>query len=203
MEGQEYLNQISAKSKPAKKSGSGILSSKFFIVGIIGVALLLIVVILGVILGGKDGEKELSIKLKLHLTNTSEIIQTYQPNVRSSDLRSSSASLYGILTNIDRDLTNYLVEKYKFKEKNVDKKILEAATAAKDELDLELFEAKINGILDRIFAHKMAYEISVLISEENRVMGAVKNDDLKESLRTSVQSLENLYGKFNDFSETK
>lgn len=203
MEGQEYLNQISAKSKPPKRAGSGLLSSKFFIVGAVGVAVLLVIIILGAVLGGKDSEKDLSIKFKLHLDNTASAIQTYQPSVRSSDLRSSSASLYGILTNTSRDLTNYLVEKYKFKDKDVDKKIVEAATLEKDGLESELFEAKINGILDRIFAHKMSYEITVLMSEENKLINTTKNETLKENLLTSYRSLENLYESFNDYSETK
>lgn len=204
MEGQEYLNQISAMNRPVKKSGGGILTSRFFIVGAVGVIGLILIIILGAILsGGKGGEKNLSYALKLHLTNTASVIQTYQPNVKSSDLRSSSASLYSILTNTDRELTNYLTEKYNFKEKDVDGKLVEEATLEKDGLEAELFEAKINGILDRIYAHKMSYEVSVLMSEEAKLINSSKNDALKELLTTSYSSLENLLTKFSEFSETK
>ena len=209
MDGQEYLNQISAKSKPVKKSGkNSILSSKFFIVGMIGVVGLVLIMILGMMGGEKGGEKNLCLEFKLHLDNTEEMIQKYQSSVRSSDLRSSSASLYGLLSNMNREVTTYLTEKYKFKdnkkyEKTVDKKILSRVTTAKEELDKELFSAKINGILDRIYAHKMAYEISVFIAEENRLIGEVKNDNLKGMLESSRQSLENLYRSFSEFSETK
>lgn len=204
MEGQEYLNQISALNRPEKKSMKGIFSSKFFIVGMIGVVGLILIIIVGMILGsGKDGEKALSYKLKLHLGNTASVIQTYQPNVKSSDLRSTSASLYSILANTDRELTNYLTEKYNFKDSDIDKKIVEEATLEKDGLEAELFEAKINGILDRIYAHKMAYEISVLMSEEAKIINSSKSDVLKELLTTSYNSLENLSAKFSEFSETK
>ena len=207
MEGQEYLDQISRKSKPVKKlgGGGGILKSKFFIVGMIGVVGLLLIVMLGMMTGGeKGGEKNTCIELKLHLDNTAELIQEYQSSVRSSNLRSSSASLYGLITNTSRDVTEYLVEKYKFKdgknyEKTVNKKILGKATKAKEELSTELFSAKINGILDRIYAHKMAYEVSLFIAEEGRLMNETKNEKLKESLASSRQSLENLYASFNDF----
>ena len=53
MEGQEYLNQISADNRPVKTSKmSGIFSSKFFWVGVIGIALLIIIIIIGAALGG-------------------------------------------------------------------------------------------------------------------------------------------------------
>ena len=203
MEGQEYLNQISASNRPEKKSMKGIFSSKFFIVGMIGVVGLILILILGAILsGGKEDTKTSAYELKLHLDNVAEVVSSYQPNIKSSDLRSSSASLYSILTNTSRDLTDYLTEEYNFKEKDIEQKIITNATEAKEQLEAELFRAKINGILDRIYAHKMAYELSVLMSEEAKIIDMSKNDNLKEFLTSSYNSLGNLYTNFNDFSET-
>ena len=204
MEGQEYLNQISAANRPVKKSMGGIFSSKFFIVGMIGAIGLILIIIVGAIIGGnKKGEKDLGYALKLHLSNTSSIIQTYQSDIKSSDLRSSSASLYSVLTNTERDLTDYLTEKYNFREKDIEKSIVEQATSEKDGIEAELFEAKINGILDRMYAHKMAYEISILMNEEVKIINSSKDESLKELLTTSYNSLGNLLTKFNGFSETK
>ena len=64
-------------------------------------------------------------------------------------------------------------------------------------------KTKINGILDRVFAHKMAYEITMILSEESKLIDATKNEAFKEDLKENHNSLENLYDKFNDFSETK
>lgn len=204
MEGQEYLDQISATNRPVAKKKGGLFSSKFFMVGMIGLVILVVIVVFGMILGsGKGGEKELSFALKLHLDNTAEIINEYQSSVRSSDLRSNSASLYGILTNTNKDLTEYITGKYKFKEKDINKNILSEANLAKDALNTELFNAKINGILDRIYAHKMAYEISLIMAEEAKIINSTKSDSLKEALTSSYNSLENLYNKFSDYSETK
>ena len=205
MDEQEYLNQISAENRPVKKSrAGGLFSSKIFMAIGIGVAALILIIIIGSILGsGKDDEKNLATTLKLHLSNTTEIIDKYQPEVKSSDLRSSSASLKGVLTNTDKDLTAFLTEVYEYNEKKVDQKILDEITLEKDGLESELFEAKINGILDRIYAHKMAYEVSMFLSEESDLMNLTKNEALKEALSSSYNSLENLYNSFNDFSETK
>ena len=210
MDGQQYLNQITASNRPLQKAGPGksgiskILSSKFFLIGAIGVGVLIVIMIIGSILGGnKGGEKNLSIDLFLHTESTSEVIKTYQNDIKSSDLRSSAASLYSVLTTTNSDLSGYLEQKYNFKAKEIDKNTLEEAALAKDDLTNELFEAKINGILDRIFAHKMAYEITIILAEENKLADTSKNESLQSLLTKSYDSLTTLYDKFNDFSETK
>lgn len=204
MDGQEYLNQISAANRPVKKSSGGILGSKIFWAGAIGAVALVIIIIIGSILSsGKGGEKNLSYALKLHLDNTASVIQEYQSDVKSSDLRSSSASLYSIISSTSGELTKYITEKYNFREQDVDKNIVEEATLVKDGLEADLFDAKINGVLDRIYAHKMAYEISLIKTEEAKLINSTSSDELKEVLISSYNSLDNLYGNFNNFSETK
>ena len=75
----------------------------------IALAALVFIVIVGSIIGsGKDGEKDLGYALRLHLTNTGSAINTYQENIKSSELRSNSASLYSVLSNTNRELSNYL-----------------------------------------------------------------------------------------------
>lgn len=204
MDGQEYLNQISAKNRPAQKTRGGIFKSKFFLVGAIGVVVLIIIVVIGMALGsGKGNDKSLSYALYLHLNNTAEEIEEFQPNVKSSDLRSSSASLKGVLDNTKSELESYLSDKYDFKEKDINKNVVSEADSAKDEMYNTLFEAKINGNLDRIFAHEMAYEIMMFKTEENKIIKVTKSEDLSDLLKKSYDSLDNLYAKFNEFSETK
>lgn len=204
MDRQEYLNQISVANRPVKEPKSGIFASKFFWVGIIGLVAFILIMILGAIISGTKGnEKERIFSLILHLDNTSEVIEQYQSSVKSSDLRSYSASLKGILSNTSKELTTYAEEKYDFKVKNVDSKISEEETLSKDGLENELFEAKINGVLDRIYAHKMAYEISLITNRESQIFKSSGNENLKNILETSYNSLNNLYDEFNDFTETK
>lgn len=203
MEGQEYLNQISAENRPVKKPRVGDFALKILKVILIGIVGVIIVLIINsIITGARSSEKELNFKLQLHIDNTAEVISNYQSDVKSSNLRSSSASLYSVLSNTSRELTNYLDERYE-KNKNVDKNLKEEAKTAKDELEVELFEAKINGNLDRIYAHKMAYEISLIMNEETKLIKTTGNDTLKGILEASYGSLENLYNNFNNFSEAK
>lgn len=204
MDKQDYLNQISATSKPLKQGKKGIFSSIYFKLGVGAVVAFIILVIIDVILSsGRGGVKQDSIALKVHLDNTMEMITTYQTDVKSSSLRSSSASLYGVLSNTNSALTKYLEDNYDFRERDVDDKTASEAEAAKEELNTELFSAKINGILDRIYAHKMAYEIAIIASNENSLRKQTDDEALLSIIDTSYNSLNNLYNQFNDFSETK
>jgi len=204
MNDKEYLNQISSSVRPEKKPKMSFMSSPIFKALAIGVIAFVMIVVLGSILGGNKGDLENStIALKLHLDNTSEIVSKYQKSIKSSDLRSSSASVYSVLTNTSREVTDYLTAKYSYKSGSGDKKIIEEATLNKDGLDTDLADAKINGTLDRIFALKMKYEISLLMAEETNIYNTTGDTTLKNIMNSSYNSLETLYNKLNDFSETK
>lgn len=206
MDGQEYLNQISQSSrrKDAPSKNRKFLSPKKIIIGAVGVILLIVILVVSLNVGkGDGGEKTDSYKLKLHLDNTAAVIQDYQSNIRSSNLRSSSASLRGILTITSRDFSEYLSEKYNLKkDKDISKEITQKADKKKEELSNELFEAKISGRLDRTFAYNMAYEISTIRAEEMKILNETKSDKVKEILNSSIESLDVLYEKFDNFSET-
>lgn len=204
MNEQEYLNQISAEVRPEKapKVRNGIFASPFFKVGVIGlVALVLIMIVGSVLSSGKTDGKTRTIQLLLHLDNTAKVISDYQPSVKSSDLRSSSASLYSVLTNTSRETTNYLSENYGYKSASND--LVTQADTERDGLEADLFDAKINGTLDRIFAHKMEYEITMILAEEQSVYRVTSDSGYRSALESSMSSLETLYDKFNSFSETK
>lgn len=206
MDKQEYLNQISAQHQPAPKNNlfQKILHSKFLWIGLGCVAALIVIMLIGSALSsGKVSVKDRLSELILHINNVNATISEYQPNIKSSDLRSYSASLSSILSNTSSDLTTYATEKYNFKEKNIDKQIVADETNANTELNQELFEAKINGILDRIYAHKMAYEINLITVNEQQILSASSNEDLASILTSSYDSLMNLEPKFDQFSETK
>ena len=76
MDRQEYLNQISAVNRPAKGSKSGIFSSKFFWIGAIGVAALLLIIIMGAALGGNKGNspKDKLYSLIAHINGVSNFL---------------------------------------------------------------------------------------------------------------------------------
>ena len=206
MDSQDYLDQISRTARPVKqnKGGiSGILSSKWFKWGLGALVLLIVIIVFGSMLGNKESLEDKCVDLKLRLDGTSEAITEYQENIKSSLLRSLSASLKGVFTNTSTGLNNYMAEKYGYEDGKEKEAVKEAADLARDELINELFEAKINGLLDRVFAHKMTLEIYSIMSDEAGIANSSDDQNLKSVLSTSYDSLNNLYNGFNDFSETK
>lgn len=208
MDGQEYLNQISASVRPVKQKKGvggflGIFSSIYFKLGMLALVILIIVAIIGSVLGSLPTTEEKAIDLKLRIDNTSDVIAKYQPDIKSSLLRSLSASLKGVLTNTSTQLNNYMVQTYEYSEANIKETAKEAAELNKDSLINEFFEAKINGLLDRVYAHKMTLEVYSIMSDESSIFTATSDETLKSLLSNSYDSLNNLYKELNDFSETK
>lgn len=204
MDRQEYLSSISKDTRPQAKQKTNFLSSPFFKVILIGIgALILVGILSGIFSNLKSSEQTKSISLKLHIDNVVTNINTYQPAIKSSTLRSYSASLSTVLSDTSQKLTTYLTDKYEFKDKNVDEKLKAEEDKLSAALDAELFEGKINALLDRTYARKMAYEISIITNRESEIYKSTKYSDLKEILKSSHDSLSNLYDKFNNFSETK
>ena len=209
MNEQEYLNQISSSIRPEKvpkASGvSGIFSSIYFKIGIGALVALILIMIIGSLLGG-GSNKDIKVKLatlELRLEGTSEVISEYQEFIKSSDLRSTCAALGSVLSNTAMSIETYLDEQYDYSTRSLSKDVTELAEYDKAVLDNDLFEAKINGLLDRIFVHKMDYEISTLMNEEVSINSSAKDTKVQELLESSYSSLSTLYDKINGFSETK
>lgn len=203
MNDQEYLKQISDEVRSEKKSVTGFMSSTAFKVGVGGLVAFIVLAIFGTILSsGKVDLKTRCAALRLRLTNTAEVISDYQNNIKSSALRSNSASLRAVLSDTSNKLLGYLEEKYSLKDGRESKDLKEEAKLNKENLEASLFEAKINGILDRMFAHEMAYEVSLLITEETSIYNA-GDSALKSIMETSLTSLKSLHEIFDNYSETK
>ena len=206
MDSQDYLDQISRSARPVKASKGGIgnfLSSKWFKWGLVAVVLLIAMAIFGALMGNKVTPEEQCTDLKLHIDGTVEAIDEYQQYVKSSLLRSLSASLKGVFTNTSSQLSSYMTNAFGWEDKNVKEAVREEANLARDELMNELFEAKINGLLDRVYAHKMTLEIYSVMNDEAGISNGSSDAELQSLLKNSYDSLNNLYTQFNDFSETK
>ncbi|MBO4812601.1 hypothetical protein J5491_00395 [Candidatus Saccharibacteria bacterium] len=212
MDRQEYLNQISASNKPANTKTNGkfgnILSSKILWIVVGAVVLFIILAVLGsVISGSKSGVKEKLYSFDMHMDNSMDVFDKYRNKVKSSTLRSYYTTLSSLIVNVSGDLDSYMAEKYTGKN-NTAKKVLgekkiDQLNLEKDALENELFEAKINGNLDRVFEYKMTYEIATFMNEESDIANSTNDSDLVEILVNSYYSLENLHNQMSGFSESK
>lgn len=181
----------------------GVLTSSYFKWGMVAFGALILIAIIGSMLGGGETLEDKCIDLLLRLDNTNElVIDEYQQYVKSSKLRSLSASLRGVYSSTSYELGNFLTAAFEFDKNKLDEDRKEEAALEPEALADELFKAKINGILDRTYAHKMALEIYSVMSDEMSIYDSTDGASLRELLESSYNSLNNLYTQFNDFSET-
>ena len=191
---------------PKSSSGiGGIFSSIYFKIGIGALIALILIMIVGSILGG-NGNSDMKTNLatlELRLEGTTEVISEYQQYLKSSRLKSISAALGSELTNTAKKIETYLDEKYEYDTGSLNSKITDAAEYDRISLNNDLFEAKINGLLDRIFVHKMDHEITTFMSEEQAIISSADDSDVQNMLKTSYSSLTTIYDEISSFSETK
>lgn len=202
-----YLEQISAKPAPKNSQNfwQKMFSSVLFKILLGLTAFTLIFMIFASLISAtrKDDQSE-TISLHLHIANVEASISTYQNSVKSSALRSYSSALSTLLSSADSTLVSRLTEKYAWKEKETSADLISAETALSDELNNDLFAAKINGKLDRVYAQKMAYETAYIANAEKELenLASPRDDsDYISTLEASITSLNNLYDYFNDFNE--
>ena len=201
MDNQAYLNQISASNRPETTSKlSGLFKNNIFKISIITVGLFILIFIIGQILSGLKGDtKQDFFDFKVRLDNTSKTIKNYQGLVKSSRLRSYSASLATIISSTTKATDDYASKTYP----KVKITGTEAVTKAAEELENDLHDAKINGFLDRVYARKLAYEISVIMAEESKLIKSIKDTEYQKALQSSYDSLSVIKDSFASFSETK
>lgn len=161
----EYLNQISQENRPtsAKKSASMSLIIKIAVGGLVA---FLFIMCLGMALSaGKTSPTDLTKQLYVRTANLNTALTTYNKSLKSSQLRAIGTSLNGVLTSATASLTGYLAsEGDKEADLNPPEKLLTVETETIEALDTALNNAKLNGILDRVYANQIQLQVSLLMS---------------------------------------
>lgn len=195
----EYLNQISAKVNQQQKP-AGLFDKKMKIVfGVLAGVLILFIILLVAAGGSSKPEATATSELNRLYNRSTELLKTYNAyngSVRSSSLRSTGTSLSTLLTELSSTTTSYLGDA------KTDGVVGEDAQNFL-ELNNTLEKARLNGILDRNYAHEMHYQIRYLIIIEDSVREKTADANLKTYLTSSTESLSRLSETFGNFSESK
>lgn len=187
----EYLNQISQETRPTstKKSNPLSLVIKIAVGGI--VAFLFIMCVSIVLNAGKSSPTDLAKQLYVRTANLNTTLTTYNKSLKSSQLRAIGTSLNGVLTGASASLSNYLLPEGGEKgDLNPPEKLLAVETATDEELNTSLNNAKLNGILDRVYANQIQLQVSLLIAFISQLEPRTKDEALLDII-TQYQS--NLY----------
>ncbi len=207
MDNKEYLEKIAKETrstgKPKKKLFGLELSPTMIKVLIGGTILVVVMMFVGMLFSG-DGNKERDYVDKIYLRTTNLIAETgnYNKLVKSSKLRSMGTSLIAVLTETQYAISTSLKEE--FGAKSVEKPDKEQTKIDEDAVMVDYLETlengRLNGILDRVYAREVAYQIGMLISVENDAYRRTKKPNLRAAIEKSKSNLEPLYDQFNTFS---
>lgn len=198
-----YLNEIAAANRPVKNPSAPKSLKVATIVKIVaaGVVLFFLLMAVGALVGGLKGKTDNLLKqVYLRTTNMSKIMEDYNRDLKSSDLRSLSASLAGALTNATNQLAGVLGTN-DAEDVAPDAATVEEETAILNELNTSLNNAKLNGILDRAYANLVGLQVSLLMSMISELEARTDDAALLSVLSSYRGNLEVLHQGFEAYDD--
>ena len=198
----EYLNQISAKANQSSKTGFFDKKMKI-VLGVLGGVILLAIILMSI--GGNSSTPEATVSSELTrlYTRASELSKTitkYNSSISHSALRSNGAQLSTLLTEITTSTSSYLTNNLGTDPKKLTLTESDAANISK--LDDDLKKARLNGLLDRTYAHEMDYQIDYLLIIEESIHKKNSDNYLNAFIESSSSSLTLLKESFHNYSES-
>lgn len=199
-----YLNEISASNRPVKNPAAAPKSLKTAtIVKIVaaGAVLFFLLMAVGALVGNLKGKTDSLLKqLYLRTTNMSTIMEDYNRDLKSSDLRSLAASLAGTLTNATNQLAGVMGAEDP-EDAAPDAATTEEETAVLNELNTSLTNARLNGILDRAYANLVGLQVSLIMSMISELEARTDDAELLKVLGTYRGNLEVLHQGFEAYDD--
>lgn len=199
-----YLNEISASNRPVKNPATAPKSLKTAtIVKIVaaGAVLFFLLMAVGALVGNLKGKTDSLLKqLYLRTTNMSTIMEDYNRDLKSSDLRSLAASLAGTLTNATNQLAGVMGAEDP-EDAAPDAATTEEETAVLNELNTSLTNARLNGILDRAYANLVGLQVSLIMSMISELEARTDDAELLKVLGTYRGNLEVLHQGFEAYDD--
>ena len=199
-----YLNEISASNRPVKNPAAAPKSLKTAtIVKIVaaGAVLFFLLMAVGALVGNLKGKTDSLLKqLYLRTTNMGTIMEDYNRDLKSSDLRSLAASLAGTLTNATNQLAGVMGAEDP-EDAAPDAATTEEETAVLNELNTSLTNARLNGILDRAYANLVGLQVSLIMSMISELEARTDDAELLKVLGTYRGNLEVLHQGFEAYDD--
>lgn len=211
MDNMAYLQQIAGVDNSMKaKANQNSPFSKFlnvwtfvglgiFIVLIIGVALLAAAL-------NKVDTKDQDLMQQSYWRSryiVEETMEQYSENLKNSDIRDKTSSLKSVLNEIMLNSKNLLLDKNGFDIESINEDDDPIAVEQKKfntEFNTELENARLNGILDRIYIREVAMQIAYLRSYQSEIVERTKDDDIRSVAEKAKNNLDNLYDQFQNFN---
>lgn len=196
----EYLNHISQTSRPVARKSAG--PKPGFIPKILlgGLASLAVIIVIAIIinLAKPNTEKYIS-QVYYRTTSLNSILEDYNRNLKSSDLRAIASSLSGALTGATSSLDAYYAQ-IDQKAGDYTEEFLAEESPAYTELEATLRSAKLNGLLDRIYVAQIQLQVSLLLTLIAQTYERTDDPYLLQTLNTYSTNLALIKQKLETYS---
>lgn len=202
MDNLTYLNQISQTNRPVKTTKKGGVTNRLIAkIAIVGVVLFFIIMAFGAMIGNLNHKpSELTKQLYVRTTNLGKTVTDYNSALKSSRLRAIGVSLSTILTNSANQLSAYLSTDDSKNALVPSESTLETENSVIEELNTSLNNAKLNGILDRVYDNQIGLQVSLLLSQISGLEARTKDPKLLEILSSYRSSLETIHQNIEAYS---
>lgn len=213
MNNMDYLNQISADTRPAKKSAS-LFSSlpisgkliKFILIGL--AAFVLIIVISAILKNRKDPEQDLFTRINIRTSNLSDVIDDHNSDLKSTRLRAIGNNIASVLSYTESKTEEFIESYYGAEDKKGNKNspspnqaIIDEEDAYLEEIEADLEDARIEGHFDRTYHRTLTREIGYLLALEAELLNRTKKSDVIDTLIEPYNNLGTLYEEISNFTD--
>lgn len=196
----EYLNHISQTSQPVARKSAGPkpgLIPKILLGGLVALA---IIGLIAFIINASTPKIDNYVRQIYYRTTTlNSVISEYNRSLKSSDLRAIANSLSGALTGASSSLSAYYTQNNQKPEDYTDKFLADESPAF-TELETTLKNAKLNGILDRIYPVQVQLQVSLLLTLIEQTQDRAKDPYLLQTLATYSTNLTLIKQKLEAYS---
>jgi len=192
----DYLDQIAPGP-----SGAKFFSGNFTWI-LIGLALVFMFAVGLITLNSGGGNTIAAQTVYMRYDYFLKTIPTYTRHLKSSKLSATATDFRVFMTGAQHDLLDPLSKNGIVNTgKDISKELKAKEKAHADEVGKKLEEAKLNAILDRVYARELAYQTG-LILDQYKKMEKTKSKALIDNAKKAITNLEPIRKSFAEFNET-
>lgn len=156
-----------------------------------------IAVSLIVAFSGKDNTADLQ-QMTIRLTNMGLTAKTVQPNLRSNNLQSTN-SIFQLWLTGNQVKAISLLKKAGVQKSQYNKQTVATEKGLATALDAKFEDARLNAILDRVYASTMAAETDKMITLFDIMSRESKAKPIREFAKTAETNLKPIQKSFKDY----
>lgn len=187
-----YLDSI-APPPPRPSFLSGSFGKIFFIlIGIFVFAVSLIIAF-----SGKDNTADLQ-QITVRIENLALISKDAHPKLKSNNLTTADSIFQAWIVNNSRQAKE-LLDKAGVKKTQYAKAMVASETAIAEDLDQKFTDARLNAILDRVYASTMSTETDKLLILLNKMAKTSKASAIREYARSASADLAPIQKSFAEY----